>query len=85
MKTRRTKFLLLLRAYSLPQDLFTKPLSGHERGDTQAHRQQGNLVRLLLFYQNRGSRIITAGTTFLLCCLQNDAVRIEIIYSRVAG
>jgi hypothetical protein len=57
------------RVYLLPREVFTEPLPSN--GGViliQAHRQQGNAMSLLLFFQNKGSG------------LENPAVSNQIIY-----
>jgi hypothetical protein len=36
---------------------FTDQLPSNDRGDTQTHRQQRDLISLLLFFQNKESRL----------------------------
>jgi hypothetical protein len=40
--------------------VFTEPLLSNDRVDTETHRQEGDLIRLLLFiyFQNKESRLI---------------------------
>jgi hypothetical protein len=47
-------FLLLMHMYSLPWEQFTKLLLSNSRADTLTCRQQGDLISLLSFFQNRG-------------------------------
>jgi hypothetical protein len=37
--------------------IFTEPLPSIDRGDTQTHRQQRDLISLFLFFQNKESRL----------------------------
>jgi hypothetical protein len=57
----------LLSSYD--KGIVTEPLSSNHMGDTQTHtyRQQRDLINLILFFQNKGSRLKRLMRT--PCCL----------------
>jgi hypothetical protein len=37
-------------AYQRPEKVFTKPLPNNVMGNIQTHKQQGDLIRIILFF-----------------------------------